>query len=179
MKGAVFAMDLATCTGCFTCSVACKDRAGLPDDLDLLRVDGYETGAFPGTGLYFRVMHCFHCAEPPCVDACPSQGIVKQDNGLVNIDADLCSGCGECEEACPFDAIVMRPDGTSAKCDGCVDEVTLGWDPTCVRSCPTRALYYGPPEDIPFKDRTGDTTFEDHGIGPSVVFLWREKQKVV
>ena len=173
MSRSVFAVDMATCTGCFACSVACKDRAGLPDDLDLLRVEGHETGVLPQTEIYFRVIHCFHCEEPPCVDACPSDGIVKREDGLVSIEADLCNGCAECVEACPFDAIVMRPDGTSAKCDGCADEVALGWDPTCVRSCPTRALCYGTLNDVPYEGRITDGSFEDHGIGPAVRFLQR------
>jgi anaerobic dimethyl sulfoxide reductase subunit B (iron-sulfur subunit) len=173
MRDAIFVVDVATCTGCFACSVACKDRSGLPDDLDLLRVESSETGAFPDTGLRFRVIHCFHCEDPPCVDACPSNGIVKRADGLVAIDEGLCSGCGECVEACPFDAIVMRPDGTSAKCDGCVDETARGWDPTCVRACPMRALYYGPRSGTPYRDRVRDTAFQDHGIGPSVACLVR------
>ena len=173
MNRSVFVVDMATCTGCFACSVACKDRAGLPDDLDLLRVEGHETGVFSKTGLHFRVIHCFHCEEPPCVDACPSDGIVQREDGLVEIEADLCDGCAECVEACPFDAIVMRPDGTSAKCDGCADEVALGWDPTCVRACPTRSLFYGSPDDAPFAPRIENVGFEDHGIGPAVRFLQR------
>jgi len=174
VKQAVFAVDLATCTGCFTCSVACKDRAGLPDDLDLLRVEKFETGSFPQTGLYFRVIHCFHCAEPTCVDACPSQGISKGEDGLVTIDEEQCSSCGECVQACPFDAIVIRPNGEAIKCDGCADEVAKGWDPTCVRACPMRALSYGPEEEIPFENRIEDPDFDDKGIGPAVRFLRRK-----
>lgn len=174
MKDRVFVVDVAMCTGCFACSVACKDRAGLPDDLDLLRVEGRETGVFPDTELRFRVVHCFHCADPPCVEACPSNGIVKQEDGLVALDEGLCSGCGECVDACPFGAIVMRPDGTAAKCDGCSDETARGWDPTCVRACPTRALHLVPPGDVPATSRVHDPAFQDHGIGPSVVYLMRE-----
>ena len=175
MNRAVFVVDMATCTGCYACSVACKDRAGLPDALDLLRVETYETGVYPGTGLYFRVIHCFHCAEPACVEACPSQGISQGEDGLVTIDEEACNGCEECAAACPFDAIVLRPDGTAAVCDACADEVARGWDPTCVRACPTRALWYGPADAVPFGNRVPDADFEDEGIGPAVLFLRRHK----
>jgi len=174
MSQSVFAIDLATCTGCFACSVACKDRADLPDELDLLRVEVRETGVFPRTGLYFRVVHCFHCAEPACVAACPSRALSKGEDGLVTISEDACTACGECAEACPFDTFVVTPEGRSAKCDACADEVARGWDPTCVRACPMRALWYGPSEDVPFENRTRDTDFDDGGLGPAVRYLRRQ-----
>jgi len=173
MRGRVFAVDLASCTGCFACSVACKDRAGLPDDLDLLRVETHETGAYPDTRLYFRVVHCFHCEAPPCAEACPTGGIVKGEDGRVSIDDAECTGCATCVEACPFGAIVIRPDNAAAKCDACADETAGGWDPACVRGCPMRALWFGPAEELPFENRIEDTHFSDHGIGPSVLYLRR------
>ena len=177
MNPAVFTVDLAQCTGCFVCSVACKDRAGLPDGLDLLRVEEHETGVYPETGLYFRVIHCFHCADPPCVEACPSEGIAKGEDGLVTLDREKCNACGECVAACPFDAIVRGPDGAALKCDGCPDEVARGWDPTCVRSCPMRALGYGSSVAVPFENRVPDPAFEGHGIGPAVRFLCRPQKE--
>ena len=177
MNEAVFSVDLATCTGCFVCSVACRDRAGLSDALDPLRVEEHETGVFPETGLYFRVIHCFHCAEPPCVEACPSEGISKGEDGLVTIEEEKCEGCGECVEACPFDAIVVDSDGTAVKCDGCADEIARGWETTCVRSCPMRALRYGPSDTVSFENRVRDADFDDRGIGPAVLYLRRQKEE--
>lgn len=174
MKQEFFAVDLANCVGCLACSVACKDRAELPDDLDLLRIEEREIGVYPKTDLSFRVIHCFHCAKPLCAEACPSQGIIKGEDGLVTIDEEQCSSCGECVEACPFDAIVVRPNGEAIKCDACIDEMAKGWDPTCVRACPMRALSYGPEDKIPFENRIEDPDFDDHGIGPAVRFLCRQ-----
>ncbi len=174
MNRRVFAVDMATCTGCFACAVACKDRAGLPDDVDILRVEVHESETFPNTGLHFRVVHCFHCDDPVCAGACPSQGITKDEDGIVTIDRDSCNACGECVEACPFDAISLMPDGGSVKCDGCADEVAAGKDPTCVRACPMRSLWYGPADAVPSGDRGEDPDFVDHGIGPAVVHLRRD-----
>jgi anaerobic dimethyl sulfoxide reductase subunit B (iron-sulfur subunit) len=168
-----FAIDLARCTGCQTCSIACKDRAGLPDDLDWLRVEVHEGGSYPAPTLFYRVVHCFHCAEPPCIDACPTGAMARQENGWVHVEEGLCVACGSCIEACPFAAIVMRPEGVASKCDGCADEVARGWQPTCVRACPMRALGYGPPQNVPTVNRTRDDHFSDHGIGPSVLYLRR------
>jgi anaerobic dimethyl sulfoxide reductase subunit B (iron-sulfur subunit) len=165
-----YIIDLERCTGCQTCSIACKDRAGLPDELDWLRVEAHEGGRYPVPTLTYRVVHCYHCAEPPCVEACPTAAI-GQANGWVQIDAGLCDACGACVEACPFGAIVVGAEGVASKCDGCADEVERDQEPTCVRACPMRALGYGPVAQS--ETRVRDGTFEDHGIGPEVIYLRR------
>jgi anaerobic dimethyl sulfoxide reductase subunit B (iron-sulfur subunit) len=118
-------------------------------------------------------MRCFHCERPACAEACPENGIARQPDGRVTIDDELCTGCGECVSACPYGAIVTMPDGKSAKCDQCHDEVERGWGPTCVRACPMRALRLeaGAAEAPP--GRTPDPGFDEHGMGPSVLFLRR------
>ena len=179
MNPFVFTIDLARCIGCQTCSVACKDRAGLPDDLDWLRVEEHEGGAYPHPTVYYRVSHCFHCAEAPCIGVCPTGALGwragKDGPRWVLIDAELCVACGACIEACPFAAIVMHPTGVAAKCDGCADEVAQGWEPTCVRACPMRALGHAAVASVP-ENRVSDPAFNDHGIGPSVRYLIRPEQ---
>jgi len=174
MSKRMFIIDIALCTGCGACSIACKDRAGLPDELDLLRVEAHEEGAYPNPALHYRVVHCFHCAEPTCVDACPTGAISKTEDGLITIDAEECIGCGECIKACPFDAIVMLPDGIAAKCDGCADEVARGWEPTCVRACPMRVLRYEPIEDAEFENRIPEPDPENRELEPAVLYLLRK-----
>lgn len=176
MSRDIFVVDIASCTGCQTCSIACKDRAGLPDELDFLRVEAHEGGLYPDPTLYYRVIHCFHCTKPSCAEVCPVKAISKDDNGLVVIDPEECMGCGECIEACPFDAIIMLPEDVAAKCDGCADEVARGWEPTCVRACPMRALRYEQMEYIQMKKRFRDSDFKDHNIGPSVLYLHRREE---
>lgn len=171
MSGAVYTVDLARCTGCQACLIACRDRADRPEGVDWLRVERHEAGTFPAPVLTYRVVHCFHCAEPPCVDACPELGISRTSQGLVSIDAQRCVACGRCFEACPFGAIAELPDGSASKCDGCADEVWLGWGPTCVRACPMRALAYGPPAAAGPR-RVPDDRFQHHGVGPAVAY-WR------
>ncbi|MBN1579242.1 MAG: 4Fe-4S ferredoxin [Anaerolineae bacterium] len=169
----LYIVDLARCTGCQACSIACKDRANLPDDLDWLHVEPREGGVYPKPALYYRVTHCFHCAEPPCVEICPMIAITKQDNGRVRIDPDLCVACEACIDLCPFCAIVIGPEGAASKCDGCADEVDRGQEPACVRACPMRALDYRPAENDLLEKRVQDSEFDDHGIGPAVLYLRR------
>jgi anaerobic dimethyl sulfoxide reductase subunit B (iron-sulfur subunit) len=170
--GDVFYVDLARCTGCFTCVVACKDRADLPDSVDWIRVERNETGLYPDVRIAFRVMHCFHCQRPACLEACPVSAIARDAGGWVQIDSEVCTGCGACVTACPFGAVVLGTDGIATKCDGCHDEVTPGIGPTCVRACPMRALAYGAPEDLD-RPRVPDAGWDDHGIGPRVWYAVR------
>jgi anaerobic dimethyl sulfoxide reductase subunit B (iron-sulfur subunit) len=172
MKETVFVIDLARCTGCGACSIACKDRADLDDGFDWLRIEAEETGAYPNPKVRYRVMHCFHCGEPTCVPVCPTSAVAKNRYGWVEIDGELCIACGACVEACPFEAISLGPEG-AFKCDGCADQVTNGWVPTCVRACPMRALQYGPRQAISLERRTIDTGWDDHGISPAVLYLQR------
>ena len=168
-----YIIDLARCTGCQACSIACKDRGDLPDDLDWLHIEAVEGGNYPTPTLYYRVTHCFHCAEPPCVEACPTGAIARLTFKWVQIDAETCNGCEACIDACLFSAIVMRPEGIASKCDGCADEVDQGWGPTCVRACPMRALSYGSATSTQLDKRVEDWEFEDHGIGPAVWYFRR------
>jgi anaerobic dimethyl sulfoxide reductase subunit B (iron-sulfur subunit) len=169
----VFIVDMARCVGCFACSVACKDRADLPDELDWLRVERCEAGAYPRPSLAFRVVHCFHCAAPACAAACPTGAIAANDEGWVAIDQALCAACGACADACPFGAIALDASGAPSKCDGCVDELALGWQPTCVRACPMRALALAPSAELG-RPRRADPTWDDAGIGPRVYYAVRD-----
>lgn len=50
------------------------------------------------------------------------------------VDKEKCTGCGECVESCPLDAIEM--DGDLAK----VDEDTCSDCGACVDVCPVEAI---------------------------------------
>lgn len=42
-----------------------------------------------------------------CVDECPSEAI-KMVDGKAEVDADSCVDCGACVDACPVEAISME-----------------------------------------------------------------------
>lgn len=42
-----------------------------------------------------------------CIDACPSEAI-KMEDGKAVVDADTCVDCGVCVDECPVEAISME-----------------------------------------------------------------------
>jgi len=169
----VFTIDLARCTGCHACRIACKDRANLPDDVDILRITAEEGGAYPTPTLRYRVSHCFHCEDAPCIPACPDGALARRPDGLVALEGALCTACGACLAACPFGAIVLTADG-AIKCDGCADETTADLPPTCVRACPLRALGFEAEERaVPRAGRVRDVGFPGHEARPRVRYWAR------
>jgi molybdopterin-containing oxidoreductase family iron-sulfur binding subunit len=74
---------------------------------------------------------CQHCAEPPCVDVCPTGASFKRADGIVLVDRHSCIGCRYCVMACPYKArsfvheplTQQKPDVPRGK--GCVESCTL------------------------------------------------------
>jgi len=44
-----------------------------------------------------------------CVEACPFNAMVMNEDGLPEVIEELCTGCGVCATACPRDIIEMHP----------------------------------------------------------------------
>ncbi len=93
---------------------------------------------------------CLHCDEPGCLLACPAPGaIIQYENGIVDFNQDACIGCQYCVAGCPFD--IPRFDTVTKKvykCTLCIDRVSTGLEPACVKACPTGAIRYGTKEDM-------------------------------
>ncbi len=43
-----------------------------------------------------------------CVDSCPVEAISMNDNDIAVVDPDTCVDCGDCVNVCPVDAISMK-----------------------------------------------------------------------
>ncbi len=144
-------IDHNACWGCRTCEVACKQENGLDTGINLIYVTEKffrtENGQLDFT---FHVNVCKHCDDPPCADACPEEAISKQENSMVLIDYENCSGCRLCIEACPYNAISFDEDKILAqKCNLCSQRVENGLIPACADNvCPAHCIYFGNPEEI-------------------------------
>lgn len=91
-----------------------------------------------------------HCADPGCLKACPQPGaIIQYANGIVDFQSEHCIGCGYCVAGCPFDVPrISKKDNKAYKCTLCVDRVTVGQEPACVKTCPTGAINFGSKADM-------------------------------
>jgi len=178
-----FYIDQSRCTGCYTCTVACKDWHDIPAGPVSWRwVVTVEKGKYPEVFVAFLSLSCLHCAEPTCVSACPVNAITRrQQDGIVIVDQEMCLGkddCGLCQEACPYGAAQFSAEegAKMQKCDFCADRWEEGKKPICVESCPMRALDAGTLEELEakygsLKEVDGFTYVEENR--PSVLFKAR------
>ncbi len=162
-----FYVDAEVCTGCRTCQVACKDVNRLAVGELFRKVDSYCTGAFPEVRMYNVSASCNHCANPACAGACPTGATYKDpETGLLLHDDEVCIGCEACVNACPYGhPVLIESLGIVRKCDGCAGLRIQGEQPTCVASCPMRAIEFGDVEELRAK-HAGKTLAIDFVVMP-------------
>ena len=161
-------VDTTKCaTGCTACVQACDEEHGLhgfdrPETdaqwirkLELKDKQTGKTSSLP--------MLCQHCADPPCVDVCPTGASFVRDDGIVLVDKHTCIGCRYCMLACPYKARSFiheelsdqrphspRGKGTVESCNFCVHRVDKDRIPACVEACSAEgyaALIFGDIKD--------------------------------
>ena len=141
-----FSFDISRCSGCMACMVACFDQNDMPGDGSTFRhVSKIEMGTYPSVDIRYVSLACMHCGDAPCIAVCPREALSKNpENGIVEVNDERCIGCHSCATACPFGAPQFPEGGLMRKCDICAARITHGMEPACVRTCPTRALGFGP-----------------------------------
>ena len=138
-------IDMNRCMGCQSCTIACKDQNQTPNGFFNSRVTKKSHGNYPRAWQSYKPELCYHCEDAPCITACEYDATFYLDNGIVVVDWDKCTGCGECVPACPYDARFLDPeqDNKADKCDFCVTRLEQGLEPACVETCPAGARIFG------------------------------------
>ena len=157
-------IDVRNCPdGCNACVTGCQEEHGwAPEDGSTTDVQWIRAVTVKdkksGTSKSVPVM-CQHCANPPCVDVCPTGASFKRADGIVLVDKHRCIGCRYCMVACPYDARSFvheqvtdqkpyspRGQGAVESCTMCVHRVDSGRIPACVEACnktESRAMLFG------------------------------------
>ena len=152
MARSLLVIDQDTCVRCGHCAWTCSALHGTSR---LVRRGDKVITRLPVLGAQPRSLllpnSCQHCKNPACMIDCPTGAIGRDPQGEVFIREELCTGCGNCAKACPWDNIRMAERAASevavkrtlklsadvaVKCDLC-----RTWsEPGCVTMCPTGAI---------------------------------------
>lgn len=145
-------VDTTKCEDCDVCVTACHEENGVSghgrpetDAQWIRKISLHDTHTGYAQAL---PLMCQHCADPPCVDVCPTGASFKRADGIVLVDKHACIGCRYCVMACPFGARsfihepvsgqkadVPRGKGTVESCTLCVHRIDRGDTPACVSAC--------------------------------------------
>ena len=145
-------IDVNQCAeGCNACVQACNAENGLdptPTRTSAQWIRIVQVKETKTTRAAQLPVMCQHCAEPPCVDVCPTGASFKRADGIVLVDRHICIGCRYCMMACPYKARsivfeevtgqnpdVPRGKGCVEACTLCVHRVDHDRQPACVEAC--------------------------------------------
>jgi formate dehydrogenase iron-sulfur subunit len=125
-----------------------------------------EQWAQPGQRWLMMSDVCKHCAEAPCLEACPTGAIVRTEFDTVFVQQDICNGCGYCQPACPFGVVEIdrAGDGKAHKCTLCYDRLKSGMEPACAKACPTDSIQFGPVDELLDRARERTERLRERGI---------------
>jgi formate dehydrogenase iron-sulfur subunit len=188
-----FFTDTSVCIGCKACEVACKQWNRLPaadggatrmsgesydntrrlDSIHWRHVKFIEQFSKDRRRARWLMMSdvCKHCVRAPCLEACPTNAIVRTEFDTVVIQPDVCKGIGLCVDACPFGVIAITPPVKIArKCTLCYDRISNGMTPACAQTCPTDSIRFGPVAEL---IRIAEARVDQlHRLGETQAFLY-------
>ena len=105
-------IDLAKCTACQACTVACQTENNVPcvppneaargRIMSWISVLPQLEGEYPRLNMRPTPLPCVHCDNPPCIRVCPVQATAINPEGTVRQIFARCIGCRYCTNACPY-----------------------------------------------------------------------------
>lgn len=105
-------IDLAKCTACQACVVACQSENNVacvsPEEAERGRILSWISvlpepeGEYPRLHMRLLPIPCMHCDSPPCILVCPVGATGIGPEGIVRQTFPRCIGCRYCTTACPY-----------------------------------------------------------------------------
>ena len=169
-----FLIDTTRCTACRGCQVACKEWHDLPANSTKQRGSHQNPPDLNPRNLKIVRFHehldargnvvwnffpdqCRHCLTPICKDvadmAVPGAIVREPETGIVLFTEKTAELSPEdvraVTDACPYNIPRYNEETRHlVKCDMCVDRVSAGLPPVCVKTCPTGAMVFGEREEV-------------------------------
>ena len=146
-------VDVAECTNCNLCALACQDEyvgndwpgvaAEMPKHghrwIDIKRK---ERGQPPIVDVAYVPVMCQHCDDAPCMQAAKDGAVTKRADGIVIIDPVKAKGQKQIVDACPYGAVFWNEEKQLPQAwpfDAHL--LDAGWnEPRAATACPTGAI---------------------------------------
>ena len=153
-------IDIAKCSGCYDCFLACKDEycgqdypgysAAQPMTRQFwMNIIEKERGQYPKVKLAYMPVPCMQCEDAPCVRSAHDGAVYRRPDGIIIIDPEKAKGQKQITSSCPYRVIYWNDEkDLPQKCTLCAHLLDDGWkEPRCIEVCPTGALAFGDLDD--------------------------------